>query len=64
MNITYAGKSPMLFNEEPLRGTPKTVQKLAQREAALSEAVSAPVSWQPLRPEHQPLSTATITPAR
>ncbi len=30
----------MLFNEERLKGTPKSVQKLAQREAELSEAVS------------------------
>ncbi len=40
MHITYAGTSSMLFNEEPMRGTPRMVQKLAEREAAVSEAVS------------------------
>ena len=40
MHITYAGSSSMLFNEEPMRGTPRMVQKLAEREAAVSEAVS------------------------
>ncbi len=40
MHITHAGMSSMLFNEEPMRGTPRMVQKLAEREAAVSEAVS------------------------
>ena len=40
MHITHAGMSSMLFNEEPMRGTPKMVQKLAEREAQISEAVS------------------------
>ena len=31
----------MLFNEERMKGTPKSVQKLAKREAELSEAVSS-----------------------
>ena len=48
MNISHAGMSSMLFNEEQLKGAPKTVQKLAEREAALSEAVRAKIPDSPL----------------
>lgn len=39
LHIKHKGVSPMLFNEELLPGIPAAVQRLATREAVVSEEV-------------------------